>query len=44
VLGSLCPVTGAVEQLAEAEATVGNERAHPEIVGPCEGLSMVRLG
>jgi len=44
VLGSRCPVTGAVEQLAEAEVAVGGQRAHPELVGPGEGLGVVPLG
>jgi hypothetical protein len=40
VLVSLCPITGAVEQLAEAKRTVGGERAHAELVGPGECMSV----
>jgi len=44
VLGGLCPVIGAVEQLAEAEVAVGSQRAHAEVVGPGEGLGVVPFG
>ena len=44
VLGSLCPVTGAVEQLAQVEVAVGGQRAHLELIGPGEGLGVVPLG
>ena len=44
VLGGLCPVTAALEQLAEAEVAVGGQRAHLEFVGPGEGQIVMPFG
>src|SRR5262245_18767552 len=42
-LGLLSLAQAAV-QLAETEMTVGSERAHPELLGPGEGLAVLRRG
>lgn len=44
MLLSLLPLAYAAVQLAEPEVTMGGERAQPELVGPGEGLPVVRLG
>jgi len=44
MLSGLCPITGAMEQLAQAEVAVGGQRAHAELVGPGEGLIVMPLG
>ena len=37
-------VARAAVELAEAEVAVGDERAHAELGGECEGLAVVALG
>src|SRR5262245_4842040 len=44
VLGGLHAIAGAPAQLAEAEAGVRGERAHPELLPQGEGLAVVRSG
>jgi hypothetical protein len=44
VLGGLCLVTDAMEQLAEAGVAVGLERAHAQLLGRHERLTIVGRG
>ena len=41
---SLRLVAGSAVELREAKVAVGDERAHPELVGPGERLAVVCLG
>jgi len=44
VLDGLCPITGAIERLAQAQVAVGLQRTHLKFVGPGEGLGVVAPG
>ena len=44
VLLRLCVVASPAVELAETEVAVGDERAHAEVGGPGEGLTVVLLG